>query len=369
MIRPITFFSLIMLFTSHLFSNPIDIFAYPMISEVERLSDEQWTVELGGCPFNDVLYLNNTDTILNLQFKTSSSNQEWDVSVPFNSFNIGLLTPEYFINIGPNEKVFIKEHDTVFVSLPINGQQLAFWRFVVFPVKPGHTLLGTGVGSFETSRPSIGEMGNYTTSFKLLLLDSLNKPFTSMHVYYKYYKPMSTTPDFYYSGTPDNNGWFTVAATIYESESYMLVQNYVDVTHPNYFWDLYDQTYFDYYTYYLDTAYQIKDTIITPFSTAGIASKPPMFNYPHMQFNAFQRGKNRILFIIGSDIVLTNAQISIYSLSGSRLASIPIKDVQGTVSIEWDALHKGKNALSAGKYICALSVEGKTLSTRSVTVQ
>lgn len=102
----------------------------------------------------------------------------------------------------------------------INGNwKMSAWSFPVRPVKAGHSLINTGAGKlpFETVRTSIGSLGNYTTVYNLIILNSQKQivPFLRCYQYYCYEMPDICY--YQYKFTTDSTGTLKLLAGLFDN--------------------------------------------------------------------------------------------------------------------------------------------------------
>ena len=168
--------------------NPVNPYDFPFISEVQMTDSIHWSIELDFKAIRGIRRIPLPPcTTSNLWLRVASTGEFFSTKVIFDTAGIAVLTRSSIAGVPNSKKVAIQKSDTIQILDSLQSQIFGWnaWRFVIRPVKPGHSLVNAsnGFDPFETARPSIGNRGTYTTFYQLLLLDDRNKPAPNRFVY------------------------------------------------------------------------------------------------------------------------------------------------------------------------------------------
>ena len=372
-------------------ANPVSVYTLPVISEVQMTDSTHWSIELGGSSniavgFHPLTFLfpclrPPCSTSL-FRLRIVSSGKIYTTKFFVNNDSIAVLTRASVTGIPLAEEVVIQDNDTIQVLDTMwndSIQQYYCWSFIVRPVKPGNSLVdfwGGGVtpstgydwrNPFETSRPSIGSRGNYTTTHELCLMDSLHNTLSEVWIYEDSY---------------DNN--YGVYFTLFRRKLTSTL-TYTDVVSlatlndrlalscdsiPLAFTIFPPASSLPWTGTYIDTTLSLKDTVICPCAPAGIHNKKVASSPAATRFSALPRTDGGITFIIAAPSALTNATVGIYSIAGKLLASLNISAAAGgTHSLSWAGRRGNRSKIPAGTYLCRLIMDGSAMASETVTLR
>jgi len=352
------------------FANPLNPYNSPLISEVQITDSVHWVIELDGRCCQQ--YTRSFPCSLSvLRFRIASSGKIYNFKAFFDTANISVLTRASITGIPKTENVVIRSIDTLMIldtMWTINGTwKSAEWSFSIHPAKPGNSLVNIGSGkSFETVRTSIGRRGNYTTEYDLLLLDSQLKPVPFLRYYVYSCSEMPVMCDYQYVFTSDSTGKLKIIAnllnkpiTIYFSDT----NTDASIISSQHFFKA------SWYGAYIDTALQIKDTVIFSY-TSIIPENEANRNYSHLLFEAIPKSKTQITFIISAHTGASNALIQVFTLNGRQIANLKIPLTgAGTYSYVWNYKNEFHKDLSNGPYICNLSIDKSVPISRAISIK
>lgn len=366
--------------------NPIMIPNLPLISEVQMTDSIHWEIELDGKiaifnrgfyqPGYQVLYVHPPCSVNFLRFRIASSKKIYTFKTYFDTSAIFVLTRASITGIPQSEDVAIHANDTIqILDTTWADTNATIWNsssMIIRPVKPGNSLVNLWYGRIspvETTRPSMGSRGNYTTVYNLFLRDSLNNVPSKVYVHSLGY---SSSYDAYLVESIGNRladpSVYSVMVSLLNSSEWrgFLCDSVVQYgIPPNYFpgtkWS----------ANYVDTVFSVNDTIILPCPTAGIINAKPINSPPAVRFSALPHSGGGILFVIAAPYHVQNAAVQIYDMSGRRLASVDVPAISsiGTYSFVWDGAKENSRKISAGTYLCKLAVDGAAAASQTVTVR
>jgi|GEM_PF-4262959 hypothetical protein len=363
-------------FFSEIPGNPVDPYTFPFISEFQMTDSTHWNIELGGSGvfLTDVpgpATLPCSTSILSLRIK--STNQSYRTKIFFDSSRIAVLSRASITGIPSSQLVVIHAYDTIMVQDTADTSQGEAWEFQVKPTKPGNSLVNFWDGlpsvSYETTRPSIGTAGNYTTINNVILTDNNGNPLPHVYVYDETYNEDIGAPEVNFIGTIFNsliidpislfNGgdWRGFS---YDSLTKDIGLGYSQGSFPGTSW----------HGYYIDTLFSVQDTIRIPLTSISQSQKiQPSFT--GVRFAVLQQSSHKVSFVISSSQMVTGATINIYSISGKLLSAINnFSSIgPGTHTITWDGIGTNKRIPPAGTYICKLMVSGKIAASRKFAIR
>jgi len=356
-------------------ANPVNLYDFPIISEFQMTDSTHWAIELNAiAPY--VRYASCSTAIFRL--RVVSSARIYNTKIYFDTAKISVLTRESITSIPPGENVVIHTNDTIQILDSMwndSTNKYRCWKFVVRPVKTGNSLvdLWYGYGSlgdpFETSRPSIGTRGNYTSLYNLYLRDSLNNLLSQVYYYNKVWaadpynvyfvtyggKLISPTVFQVSVGLSAGSEWRGFSCDSIPNVIYLQPSSF-----PSIKWN----------GSYIDTVLSIQDTVICPCAPANIKKNNSISKYLVPRFSALPRSGGGMTFVIATPSSLTDAFIRIYDISGKVLASLKVNlNEGGTHSIAWDGLGNNHKKLSAGTYLCKLVADGTATALQNLTVR
>ncbi|MBN1759356.1 MAG: hypothetical protein JW863_13600 [Chitinispirillaceae bacterium] len=341
-------------------ANPISHYDLPMFSEFQSSGNIDWIIELGGngglrkiiaCPC----------TTSRFSLRINSSGEIFKTQLSVNSTGIALLTRNSIVDAPQETIIAINRADTVqLLDSMWNDSSCSecFWQCVVHPVKPGNSLAICADGStFETTRPSIGSIGNYTTSFQIVCMDSLKNPIPDVEVFRMIidpYLPMQTLT----FGFTDNDGILCCIEVnagcdgenrggfFLQKNGYQLIGGSGLA--------------------YIDTAAYATDTVFFEKSS-GTNQTVSSQKSAAARFSAVYQSKHKItLVVVASKPIIDNPRITIYDLSGKTIASLEACcNVPGTHLFVWNDTQAQQQA---GVLVCRLIVSGQTIASKTLTV-
>ena len=305
-------------------ANPINPYNSLFISEVQITDSIHWAIELDGR--NCFRYAQNPPCSISvLRLRICSSGEILNFKTFFDSTNISVLTRSCITGVPETENVSIQPIDTIMIldtMWTINGNwKMSAWSFPVRPVKAGHSLINIGAGKlpFETVRTSIGSLGNYTTVYNLIILNSQKQivPFLRCYQYYCYEMPDICY--YQYKFTTDSTGTLKLLAGLFDNSGpiYFADSNTDTpvVNSPHSFEVAWSNT-------YIDTVFQIKDTIIIPPSTSIVSRQNTKNNLLCLHFAAIPQSRAKITFVFAVPAGSTNALIQVFTPIGNLVTSI-----------------------------------------------
>ena len=173
-------------------ANPTIPYLAPLISEVKITDSTHWAIELDGGSYSDGYPLPITANLGRLRIASSKTIYTYKC---LSDRNIHVITRDSIINIPQSENVVIKAFDTIqILDIPWcdTGYNITCrWSFPVRPIAPGNSLIDfwnefeihNTTPPFETTRPSIGSIGNYSTIHNLHIVDEQGNSLPQVYIY------------------------------------------------------------------------------------------------------------------------------------------------------------------------------------------
>ena len=255
-------------------ANPVSPYAYPVISEVQWIDSLKWSIELSNVVWSSVKRACTTDVV---KLYIASSKKTYSTRIYFNDAGLGVLTRSSITAIPEIEKVMIMRIDTIFIpdhevanpQYPNDG-----WKCAIKNLKSGYSLIGfQGPKYIESSRSSIGAVGNYTTIHHLCIIDRGGNPLPRINAYDRTVSSDGAQYPVYikYSckGATDTNGLIALSTAIGSSwDTYLsdsILRTYA-TSYINFYFDTIPYRYYPvcptWRCNYIDTSFECNDTFM-----------------------------------------------------------------------------------------------------------
>ncbi|MBN2037255.1 MAG: hypothetical protein JW768_10980 [Chitinispirillaceae bacterium] len=366
------------------FSNPINTYDLPAISEAQISDSLEWAIELGG---TETVYLKGYPSASRFfsmyrifsacsteifRIRIASLKKTYPTRLSIDSQGIAVVTRSSIVGIPATEQVAIQQYDTIgLLDTTCHDSVCPYrcWSFVVRPVKKGNSLVnvwyGGGGDPYETANPSIGGLNDYQTAFRLHILNDTTKPVSDLFVYKNSY-----------FGTLERYGYKYVSQTSLPGE----IAGIISLAERS--------VSFAFSTEYINTGFPVSgpfgarwsggyndsiDTIVDTIAFAWALSLPGHRVVPDMDRSGFKlsvlplSSMGAVVFAIVSPRQTNDAVIKMYSVNGKALASIDVPAMRGpgTYSITWE----NNQGVSGGVYICKLMIEGIAAASSTITMR
>jgi len=346
-------------------ANPVDIFELPLISEFQSKDSIHWTIEIGGNGFSHYI-VQAPCTTSSMRLRINSSGKLYSTKVYFDNDGIALLTRSSVIGIPQQENIKINNFDTIQILYTRSNDSIiaGWWNFVVLPTKPGNSLVNCsdGIHPYETTRPSIGSKGNYTTTHQIVCVDQQNVPIPGVEIS-GWITTVNKPGRLVNFGYTDSSGSFcciTISKKCSERQSdtnyFLQASNYKMIRGAN--------------LLYIDTLLNLTDTVFFERSSSEIKKSNVYTRSVPYQFIVHNYPNYGISFCVVTSTPISNdAKVMVYSLSGKELACLKMPvTAPGTYSAVWNGINFQSQKCTFNKYLCKFVVNGKAVSSKVIVL-
>ncbi|MBN1308147.1 MAG: hypothetical protein JXA18_09535 [Chitinispirillaceae bacterium] len=355
-------------------ANPILVYDLPVISEVRINDNGDWFVELGGnggVSSSNVFTIRPPCSTTICRIRVASLKKTYSTTLYFNSQGIAVITRSAITGIPSSEKVTIQPFDTIFVMDTTCHDSICQgrrWVFAVRPIKKDNSLVnacsGCGGNPFESSRPSIGQPGDYTTIYRLVIVNDAMEPVPDLYMYkYIYFSMLNASG---YTLVPGGMSSGDIKVSLAERTISLAFSTISD----NSSFPVRGPFGAQWKGMYIDSLYSRTDTVIyLPISS--VLNPGNNLRFEHKSEFKFLImpdffGKT-FTFTIASPIPVSGAVIKVFSIHGKECSIIDVPEIDKPGTHSFTMVNQ--KVFSKGLYLFRLIVGGNPVAANTVSIK